>query len=69
MRSFEKPKGSNTEREPRSHVVVFSPNKKKTAGEERKTLLEAAGLAGVRINNLCGGRGSLVSVGSTMASS
>jgi uncharacterized 2Fe-2S/4Fe-4S cluster protein (DUF4445 family) len=37
--------------------VVFLPDKKKATVEKGTTLLEAAGLAGVHINNLCGGQG------------
>jgi len=39
------------------HTVVFWPEGKETTVEEGTTLLEAAGLAGVYINNLCGGQG------------
>jgi uncharacterized 2Fe-2S/4Fe-4S cluster protein (DUF4445 family) len=37
--------------------VIFSPDRRQINVEEGKTLLEAADLAGVHINNLCGGQG------------
>jgi uncharacterized 2Fe-2S/4Fe-4S cluster protein (DUF4445 family) len=39
------------------YEVVFLPDKKKATVEQGATLLEAAGLAGVYINSLCGGEG------------
>jgi uncharacterized 2Fe-2S/4Fe-4S cluster protein (DUF4445 family) len=39
------------------YKVVFSPDRREVNAEEGITLLEAADLAGIHINNLCGGQG------------
>src|SRR4030066_524452 len=39
------------------HRVIFWPEGKAVPVEEGKTLLEAADMGGIHINNLCGGQG------------
>jgi ferredoxin len=46
-------KGENMSR----YKVIFSPDRREINVEEGITLLEAADLAGIHINNLCGGQG------------
>ena len=51
---------SNAERKAQGKQVcevIFLPEKKKATVQKGTTLLEAAGLAGVYINSLCGGEG------------
>jgi len=57
MRQDEKPKESYREREAEFLEVIFFPDEKKATAEKGMTLLEAAGLAGVYVSNLCGGQG------------
>ena len=40
------------------HRVIFWPDGKEVVVEEGTSILDAGALAGVRINNLCGGKGS-----------
>ena len=39
------------------YKVIFSPDRREINVKEGMTLLEAADLAGIPINNLCGGQG------------
>jgi len=57
MRRDEKPKEPSVETETELYEVAFFPDKKKVAVQKGVTLLEAAGLAEVHVNNLCGGQG------------
>jgi uncharacterized 2Fe-2S/4Fe-4S cluster protein (DUF4445 family) len=57
MESSKKPKRRGPKGRAGFPEVVFFPDEKKASIEKGTTLLEAAGLAGVHINNLCGGQG------------
>ncbi len=58
MKPEEKAKRAATKGKTKFLETVFLPDKKKAIVEKGVTLLEAAGLAGVHINNLCGGQGA-----------
>ncbi len=57
MRTHEKPGEQQRERMKASFEALFFPDGKRATVERGTSLLEAAGLAGVHVNNLCGGQG------------
>jgi uncharacterized 2Fe-2S/4Fe-4S cluster protein (DUF4445 family) len=57
MKSNENPEERNREASAESFPVLFLPDKRTVTVKRGTTVLEAAALAGVHIDNLCGGQG------------